>query len=115
MHSQLDPITEFEQGITAEFSAEFSLANFAEEVTPESAIAVLRYLLRIGGDGYKGEISAFEPPPSAENNWLWDERKNGFVGIFIDPDPETRHSALSFEIIEGTDGAVRRSFRPAKH
>jgi hypothetical protein len=86
--AMLDPITDQENRINS-----FAL-DFAEAATPESAIAVLKFLLSSGDKGYKGQISGFDPAPSEANDYLWDGEK--FAGQFTDKSPSAE-SLFEFE------------------
>jgi hypothetical protein len=64
--------------------------DFAEQAPVEpqdqftmQAIAILRYLLQDGNDGYKGSIDGFNPMPAPGNNWLATSATS-FGGQFID-------------------------------
>jgi hypothetical protein len=93
-----DPITANENQINS-----FTL-DFAEDATPESAIAVLKFLLSSGDKGYKGQISGFDPAPSADNDYLWDGEM--FTGRFTDKSPSAE-SLFEFEVWKEGDGWQR--------
>ena len=63
-------------------------AELPENATPEqmarTAPALIKYILQEGDKGYKGEVTALDPQPSADNGYLWDEDQEAFVGQFVD-------------------------------
>ena len=87
----VDYIEQNERAIEAELVEAIGL-NFAAEL-PENATpaqmartapALIKYIIQEGDKGYKGEITAFDPVPSADNGYLWDEDEEAFVGEFVD-------------------------------
>ena len=104
--------------IALQFQEELELLDFAEALpestTPEeldkAAPALLRYLLSSGDRGYRDGIDAFDPPPSEENNWLYDPDEETFEGRFIDRRPKIDR-VFQFTIKRSGDDWVK-SFRP---
>lgn len=98
--------------IEANFLCELNIATDFAETLPESASAedldrvavpIIRYLISSGERGYKDPIDEITDdagnPPSADNNWLWDETLPGFKGRFIDRRDEG-DMISSFEIVQ---------------
>lgn len=70
----------------------------------------IRFILTDGEEGYQGEVTRFEPEPSAENSYLYDGAGK-FMGSFVDEslgEPET----FDFELMQSGD-AWSISFKPS--
>lgn len=119
-------IEQIELEIEAEFAEEMSAISldFAEalpeSLSPEQmdkvSVATLRYLIQAGEGGYKDNPDSIEDedgnPPSADNNWLWDDEAQEFRGRFIDTRPQGDR-VFSFTIAKVGNG-WRRNFSPLK-
>lgn len=63
----------------------------------QNAADFLSYILMDGETGYIGEISRYEPEPTAENNYLYDKDSKKFAGVFYD-DTSSEIDGFEFEI-----------------
>ena len=71
--------TEFQEGVESTDTQKFM---------DENASSILMAVLAEGDSGYKGEIVAFNPQPSLENNYLYDQETGIISGQFIDDGDE---------------------------
>lgn len=81
----------------------------AEQFLNDNFDDLLATIISEGDKGYKGEITRFEPVPSVENLWLYDEDSESFKGRFIDEslgDPEI----YDFTIVKEEDGSYTKQF-----
>lgn len=93
----------------SEMTIDYEDVEFAE-VDGSKARGALITLLEDGPKGYKGEITGFDPEPTEENGYLWDDEEERFAGKFIDS------SGYEEEVYEFTlqleaDGSMTRSYR----
>lgn len=94
---------------TAEAGGDQELAAPAEESTVDPVLMLVS-ILQDGDKGYKGEVSGFEPEPTADNQYLWNEEAQEFAGKFMD-DSGNEQEVYTFSLALQPDGSMIRSYR----
>lgn len=84
-----------------------SLETAEEKDSPRDALI---NLLTCGSKGYKGEITRFNPEPSEDNNYLWDDKRQVFEGQFIDASGD-EEEIYDFVLKQKKDGSMTRSYK----
>lgn len=67
-------------------------------------------ILQEGKKGYKGEISALIPTPTAENRSMWNEDKQRYEGYFLDASGNEKE-IYSFKLQIEPDRSMTRSYK----
>jgi hypothetical protein len=89
-----------------------------DTLTPEqldrATTALLKLILQTGDRGYQDSIDAFDPLPTAANNWLRGE-DGVFSGVFIDNQPDGSAKRVKFRIAKVlTGGSQKPNWRQAR-
>jgi len=82
----------------------------AQKFLDANAADLIASIIAEGDKGYKGEITRFDPEPTADNNWLFDDEGDVFSGRFID-DSLGEPEIYDFEIIRNDDDSYTKSFK----
>lgn len=80
------------------------------ETSNVDPVLLLVSLLQDGDKGYKGEVSSFDPEPTEDNKYLWNDAKQTFSGSFLDNsgyEVETYDFSLALQ----KDGSLVRSYK----
>lgn len=109
-----EPELEAAEGDEAVATAEPAVAPDAgEDEATDAAIdpvLMLVSVLQDGDKGYKGEITGFDPEPTADNSYLWNAESQQYAGVFLDDsgyEPERYEFSIQLE----PDGSMTRSYK----
>ena len=72
---------------------------YADLDTTQKIEQLIVYLLQFGPKAFNSDIVAIDPKPTKENNYLWNEDRKEFSGVFVDKNGK-RYSFL----LKNTEG-----------
>lgn len=105
--STVDPVAE--APVAKAPVAEPPVAPAPDESTVDPVLTLVS-LLQDGDKGYKGEITGFDPEPTADNSFLWNADKQEFAGAFMD-DSGYEIETYDFTLAVQGDGSLLRSYK----